>query len=91
MDTGTRFLIQARAIILDCEMTGGNGEYALRRLKENPLTADVPVFVLTGRRDQALRRRLYNAGAAQFFNKPVEWLQLWEELRGHLVDMEQEI
>jgi CheY-like chemotaxis protein len=83
-------IIQARAIILDYEMTGGNGEYTLRRLKENPLTAHVPVIVLTGRRNKAVERRMYDLGAARLFSKPVEWPQLWEALRGHLVDTEQQ-
>jgi len=81
---------EARAVILDYEMASGNGEYTLRRLKENPLTAHVPVIMLTGRRDKALERRMYNLGATRFFSKPVEWPQLWEELRGHLVDLEQQ-
>jgi DNA-binding response OmpR family regulator len=70
-------------------MPSGNGEYTLRRLKENALTAHVPVIVLTGRRDKALERRMYSLGATRFFNKPMEWLKLWDELKLHLVDKEQ--
>jgi DNA-binding response OmpR family regulator len=80
---------EARAVILDYEMNGGNGEYTLRRLKENPLTEQVPVIVLTGQRDKSLERRMYNLGAVRFFSKPVEWPQLWEALRGYLVNVEQ--
>ena len=58
-----------------------NGEYILRRLKENPVTQDIPVIVLTGTKDQALARRMHNLGAARFLTKPVNWEVLWAELR----------
>jgi len=79
---------EARAIILDYEMNGGNGEYTLRRLKDNPLTVNVPVIVLTGQRDKALQRRMYNLGAACFLSKPVEWPQLWTALSGYVGERE---
>jgi DNA-binding response OmpR family regulator len=75
------FTHEARAIILDQEMPDGNGEYILRRLKESPATEDIPVIVLTGTKDQALARRMYNLGAARFLTKPVDWGDLWDELR----------
>jgi two-component system alkaline phosphatase synthesis response regulator PhoP len=75
------FTHEAQAIILDQEMPDGNGEYLLRRLKESPATEGIPVIVLTGQKDQALARRMYNLGAARFLTKPVDWDDLWEELR----------
>ena len=84
------FTHEAQAIILDQEMPGGNGEYILRRLKENPVTQDIPVIVLTGRKDQALARRMYNLGAARFLTKPVDWDDLWAALRP-LVHQEEEL
>jgi DNA-binding response OmpR family regulator len=80
---------RARVVVLDYEMAGGNGEYTLRRLKENPLTAHIPVIVLTGLHDKALERRMYSLGAIRFFSKPMVWPQLWEELRGHLFETAQ--
>jgi CheY-like chemotaxis protein len=70
----------AQAIILDHEMPNGNGEYVLRRLKENPITCQIPVIVLTGNRDRMLERTMYSLGAARFLTKPVEWKTLWAEL-----------
>lgn len=84
------FTHEAQAIILDQEMPGGNGEYILRRLKENPVTQDIPVIVLTGRKDQALARRMYNLGAARFLTKPLDWDDLWAGLRP-LVRREEEL
>jgi CheY-like chemotaxis protein len=74
------FCNPARAILMDYEMPDGNGEYLLRRLKENPVTKDIPVIVVTGHRNMALERRLYNMGAAHYLNKPVDWQRLWEVL-----------
>lgn len=75
------FTHDAQAIILDQEMPDGNGEYILRRLKESPATEDIPVIVLTGRKDQALARRMHNLGAARFLTKPVDWEDLWAALQ----------
>jgi len=74
------FTLEAQAIILDQEMPDGNGEYILRRLKESPATEGIPVIVLTGTKDQALARRMYNLGARRFLTKPVDWDDLWAEL-----------
>jgi DNA-binding response OmpR family regulator len=75
------FTHEAQAIVLDQEMPDGDGEYILRRLKENPVTQDIPVIVLTARKDQALARRMYNLGAERFLTKPVDWDDLWAVLR----------
>ena len=48
------FTSSAQLIILDYEMPNGNGDYVLRRLKENPVTKDIPVIVLTGRKEKTL-------------------------------------
>ena len=63
------FCNPARAILIDYEMPDGNGEYLLRRLKENPVTKDIPVIVVTGHRNTALQRRLYNMVAAALFDQ----------------------
>jgi DNA-binding response OmpR family regulator len=78
------FTSEAQAIILDYELPDGNGDYVLRRLKENPVTKDIPVIVLTGRKERILERKMYNLGAVRFFTKPVPWDDLWKELRRHL-------
>jgi len=74
----------AQAIILDYELPEGNGDYVLRRLKENRLTRDIPVIVLTGRKETALRRRMLNLGAADYFTKPCDWNRLWDSLSRYL-------
>jgi CheY-like chemotaxis protein len=78
------FTSPPEAIILDHKMPGGDGDYVLRRLKENPVTQDIPVIVLTGHRDRALERTMYNLGAARFLIKPIAWDALWSELRRYV-------
>jgi DNA-binding response OmpR family regulator len=75
------FLHRPTAIVLDFEMSDGNGDYALRRLKESSYTRDIPVIVLTGLQGKAIERKMANLGATCFFNKPVAWEQLWGELQ----------
>ncbi len=63
-------------------MPNGEGDYVLARLKDNPVTKDIPVFVITGTRDRVLQRRMIALGAADFFEKPVDF----EKLRARLAD-----
>ena len=77
----TAFTTRARAILLDQDMPDGNGEYVMRRLKENTVTRDIPVVIVTGARDRMLERKMYNLGAAGYFTKPIAWDELWAELR----------
>ena len=77
----TAFTHPLAAIILDFQMPNGRGDYVLRRLKENPATQDIPVIVLTGRKDKALERTMLNLGATRYFTKPVVFDELVEELR----------
>ncbi len=75
---------QASAIILDYEMPNGQGDYVLGRLKDNPITRDIPVIILTGRKDRFLERKLLGMGAVRFLNKPVDFKELLGELRQYI-------
>ncbi|WP_160149758.1 response regulator [Roseiconus lacunae] len=80
---GFREAVQSdvQAIILDYEMHDVHGDYVLGRLKDNPLTKEIPVIVVTGHVNNALKRKVLNIGAAGFLNKPCTWDQLWGELQ----------
>ncbi len=67
-------------ILCDFVMPEGEGDYALRRFKENPATENVPVIFLTGRQGSELERRLYGLGAAGYLTKPVDLEVLVREL-----------
>ncbi len=88
-DAGTEgyrraFLDSPRAIILDYELPQGNGDYVLRRLKESPVTCDIPVIVLTGRREASIERQMRSLGASEFLTKPLDWKRLRAALQLNL-------
>lgn len=78
------FSYPADAILLDFTMPNGQGDYVLRRLKENPVTKDIPVIVLTGNSNRALERRMLSFGAARFLAKPLDFEELLETLREYM-------
>ena len=78
------FTSPARVILLDFHMPDGQGDYILRRLKENPVTRDIPVFILSGSKDRMLQRRLIAMGAVEFFEKPVDFKKLRERLADYI-------
>ena len=80
----TAFTHPANVITLDFEMPNGQGDYVLRRLKDNPATRDIPVIVLTGKQDKFLERKMLGLGAARFMTKPYVFEDLLEELRKHI-------
>lgn len=78
------FTAPASAILLDFNMPNGQGDYILGRLKDNPVTRDIPVVVITGTRDKVLERRMLAMGATAFFVKPVSFDQLREHLSRYI-------
>jgi len=76
----TAFAQQADAIILDFNMPHGNGDYVLSRLKDSPLSRDIPVFVVTGENDRFLARRMLALGAKAVLPKPLNFPSLLQEL-----------
>ena len=71
-------------IITDLRMPQGSGDYVVECLKRNMTTRNIPVIVLTGRRDPALQRYLQALGIARYFLKPLPFSELYEELQRHV-------
>jgi CheY-like chemotaxis protein len=71
-------------IITDLRMPQGSGDYVVECLKRNPATRDIPILVLTGRRDPELQRYLYGLGIVKYFLKPLPFEDLREELSRHI-------
>lgn len=67
-------------IVTDLRMPLGDGEYLVECLKRNADTVDIPVIVLTGRRDPGLHARLSRWGAIRLLTKPVSFADLEREL-----------
>ncbi|MEN9544972.1 MAG: hypothetical protein RLZZ598_1805, partial [Pseudomonadota bacterium] len=57
-------------VLLDIEMPGLDGIAVCRRLKDDPLTEEIPVVFLTSSTDETVEERGLTAGAADFIAKP---------------------
>ena len=69
-------------ILLDVVMPGIDGFEVCRRLKNDPLTAFVPVIFLTGRMgDQSDKLAAYKLGAVDYIQKPVDREELVARIR----------
>jgi DNA-binding response OmpR family regulator len=73
-----------RLILLDIMMPGLDGLGALRQLKENPATKDIPVVVLSAKGHALTRVEAQSAGAALFLAKPFSPSQLLGEIQALL-------
>ncbi len=72
------------AVVLDLYMPGMNGFDLLGAILEDERTKDIPVIVLTGGKDQDLKRRALDLGATDLLGKPVELEDLLARLRSVL-------
>ena len=68
-------------IVLDVMMPGLDGLGALRMLKENPVTRDIPVVVLSAKGHALTRVHAVLAGAVLFLAKPFSPNELLGEVR----------
>ena len=75
--TGT----QPQLILLDIMMPGLDGLGALRQLKGNPATRDIPVVVLSAKGHALTKVEAEVAGAAMFLTKPFSPNQLLGEVK----------
>jgi len=62
---------QPELVLLDAEMPGLDGFEVCRRLKADPLLADVPVLFVTQHADAATEAAVFELGAADVIAKPV--------------------
>jgi DNA-binding response OmpR family regulator len=68
-------------ILLDVMMPGLDGLGALRQLKENPATRNIPVIVLSAKGHALTRVEAELAGAAMFLTKPFSPNQLLGDVK----------
>jgi len=68
-------------VILDLGLPAGDGFVVMERLHKNDLLSSIPVIVLTGRELAGNQDRALQAGAAAFFQKPVEDSTLLSAIR----------
>jgi signal transduction histidine kinase len=85
--SGQEALAEARAhppdlIVLDIMMPDMNGLEVLSRLKADPVTRGIPVFVVTGYREAA--EEAVGRGAVAYFLKPFHVTEILGKVREHL-------
>jgi CheY-like chemotaxis protein len=73
-------------IFLDMMLPGMDGTCVLRKLKQNPSTAQIPVVVLTGL-SQKNERKLKQEGAAAYIDKATLDLEKSANILSHTVEM----
>jgi two-component system cell cycle response regulator len=71
-------------ILLDIMMPGMNGFEVCTKLKENPITANIPVVIVTALSDVTDRVRGLEAGADDFLTKPINDIALMARIRSLL-------
>jgi CheY-like chemotaxis protein len=71
-------------VLMDVTMPGTSGWNAVRVLKEDPTTIDIPIIVVTGLAGSWDRDASIAAGADEYLAKPVSPHRLLEEVRKFL-------
>ena len=74
----------AGLFLLDLDMPGGGGLAVCRMLRAQLAFRDVPIAILTGYRDDALRSQCLGEGATLFLTKPFNPAELLVALAPHL-------
>jgi len=63
-------------ILLDINMPGMNGFETCLRLKEDVATRNIPVVILTARKEREVRLKTLQVGASDFLEKPLDVTEL---------------
>ena len=71
-------------ILLDIQMPGINGFITCEKLKDNPLTHDIPVIFMTALHDTADKVKGFNLGAVDYITKPFQQEEVLARVRLHL-------
>jgi len=76
--------IQPDLILLDVEMPEMNGYEAIKKLKSDDKTREIPVIFLTGMSDAQRETEGLKLGAVDFVHKPFETAILLERIKTNL-------
>lgn len=72
---------QPGLILLDIGLPGGDGYLVIRRLKSLAPAAKLPVVVVSARPAGQEREKMIAAGAADYFQKPLDYPRLFGRIR----------
>ena len=59
------------AILMDIRMPGINGIQACEALKNNPITKDIPIMIVSALSGEADIKKAYRTGVVDYFIKPI--------------------
>jgi two-component system, cell cycle response regulator DivK len=71
-------------VLMDLQLPGIDGMEALRRLRESPRTADIPVVAVTAQAMKDDRERALEAGFNGYIAKPISVRAFPDQVRGFL-------
>jgi two-component system cell cycle response regulator DivK len=71
-------------VLMDLQLPGIDGMEALRRLRENPRTADIPVVAVTAQAMKHDRERVLEAGFDGYIEKPISVRAFPDQVRSFL-------
>ena len=71
-------------VLMDLQLPGIDGMEALRRLRESPRTADIPVVAVTAQAMKQDRERALAAGFNGYIEKPISVRAFPDQVRGFL-------
>jgi two-component system cell cycle response regulator DivK len=73
-------------VLMDLQLPGIDGLEALRRLRQSPRTADIPVVAVTAQAMKQDRERALEAGFNGYVEKPISVRAFPDQVRGFLSD-----
>ena len=71
-------------VLMDLQLPGIDGMEALRRLRESPATAGIPVVAVTAQAMKQDRERAMDAGFNGYIEKPISVRAFPDQIRGFL-------
>ena len=71
-------------VLMDLQLPGIDGTEALRRLRKNPRTADIPVVAVTAQAMKHDRERVLEAGFDGYIEKPISVRAFPDQVRSFL-------
>jgi putative two-component system response regulator len=80
----TAAIVHPDLILLDIMMAEMEGYEVCRRLRHNPVTADVPIIFLTAVTDIESKTRGFEAGGVDYITKPFDVVEVKARIQTHL-------
>jgi CheY-like chemotaxis protein len=71
---------QPALVLLDLHLPDIDGEQVLQQLRDDPLTASIPVVIVSADATSRQVQRLLSAGAAAYITKPIDVREVLRQL-----------